>query len=442
MKENQLVTGKISTTLLKFAVPFLCASLLQALYGAADLFVTGQFADSPAVSAVAIGSQVMQTITGIILGISMGCTVSLGQAVGAGDYRHASKTIGCAAVLFGLSALVLTPAMLLLTGPSVSLMQTPKEAWDSARAYIMICGCGIPFIIGYNVVSGIFRGMGDSKTPLLFVAAACVLNVGLDFIFVAGMQMGAGGAALATVMAQAVSFLLALVYMIKKGFGFKFYRSDLRLDPEKAAKIFKVGLPMALQDALVNVSFLIITAIINTMGLTASASVGVVEKIIVFAMLPASAFASAVAAMTAQNMGAGKEERAKGCLNCGIGFALVFGILFCLYAQFLPQTLTSIFSTDPAVILHASEYLQSYSIDCILVCFVFCMNSYLSGQGNSAFPMIHSLIATFLVRIPLSFLLSKSGGGSLYGIGLAAPAASLVSILICFAYFKQKRKVL
>lgn len=441
MNKNQLVNGNISTTLLKFAIPFLCASLLQALYGAADLFVAGQFADSASVSAVAIGSQVMQTITGIVLGIAMGCTVSLGQCVGARDERNAARTIGCSVIVFLILAAVLTPVMLILSNYAVAVMQTPQEAVAETKNYIIICSCGIPFIIGYNVVSGIFRGLGDSKTPLYFIIIACILNICLDFLFVAGLGLGAGGAALATVIAQGISFLCAYTYMLRKGFPFEFQKSDLAYDRIKAKKLFQVGLPLALQDALVNVSFLIITAIINTLGLTASASVGVVEKIIVFAMLPTSAFASAVAAMTAQNIGAKRDDRAKRCLKWGIAFSLVFGTFFCIYSQLFPQTITSIFTADPKVIFQASGYLRSYSIDCILVCFVFCINSYFSGSGNSAFPMLHSLIATFLVRIPVSYGMSKIAGASLYRIGLAAPLASLVSIVICFGYFHYKKKV-
>lgn len=333
--QNTLTEGKLAPALLRFAVPFLISNFLQALYGAVDLFVVGQFSTSASVSAVAIGSQVMQTVTWIILGISMGGTVLIGQKIGEKNEEGAAEAVGCVAVLFGLMALVLTPLMLIAVNGAVALMKTPPEAVSAARSYIFICSCGLPFITGYNGVSGIFRGIGDSRTPVIFIGLACIVNVIGDFLFTGWMGMGAAGAAFATVIAQAVSFLAALAYMYKKGFSFPFGRRHLRLRRKPAAAILKVGFPLALQDALVNVSFLIITTIINTMGLTASAAVGVVEKIISFAMLPPSAIASAVTTVTAQNIGAKKPERAKRALWYGIGFSLIFGIAVCIFVSFL-----------------------------------------------------------------------------------------------------------
>lgn len=440
MKNSNLTEGKIGVSLVHFAFPFLIASFLQAFYGAADLFVVGRYADSAAVSSVAIGSQVMQTITGIILGISMGGTVLIGRSVGEKIERNIRKAIGTLTICFILLAFVLTPVMLLFTKNSVLFMHTPTEAIHDTTRYIFICAAGIPFIVGYNAVSGIYRGMGDSKTPVYFIALACLINLILDFILIGGLQIGAAGAAIATVFAQATSFIVALLYMMKQGFGFKMRWSDFKFDKLCAKYIFKVGVPLALQDALVNISFLIITAIINTMGLVASASVGVVEKTIVFAMLPQSAFASAVAAMSAQNIGAGKNRRAFQVLLYGISFSLVTGIAFCIYSQFSPETITAIFSKDEKVIKMAALFLKSYSIDCILVSFVFCMNAYFSGCGKSIVSMIHSLIATFLIRIPLSYGMSKIAGITLYQMGFAAPTATLSSLIICTGYIIYQRK--
>lgn len=441
-EENQLIEGNISVTILRFAVPFFISSLLQALYGAADLFVVGRYTGADAVSAVSIGSQVMQTLTGIILGISMGGTVLIGRRVGEKNGEATGKAIGTLAILFLALAAVVTPLMLSLTKQAVSLMQTPPEAVSQTEGYILICSLGIPFIIGYNAVSGIFRGLGDSKTPVYFIAVACVINIAFDFYLVGSLNLGAAGAAFATVSAQAVSFLAAVIYMWKKGFSFPFRKAYFRPDSRSAASILKVGCPLALQDALVNCSFLAITAIINTLGIIASASVGVVEKVIVFAFLPVHAFSSAVAAMTAQNMGAGKPDRALSTLRWGITYSLGLGILVCGFSQIFPQAVTGIFTGDRQVIEMAALYLRSYSIDCLLVAFVFCMNAYFSGCGNSVISMVHSLIATFAVRIPLSYGLSRMAGVTLFEMGFAAPAASLVSIVICFGYFirmKQKK---
>lgn len=314
-------------------------------------------------------------------------------------------------------------------------MQTPKAAVVETREYLKYCSLGIPFIVGYNGISGVFRGEGDSKTPMFFVLIACIINISLDFLFVGGLDLGAKGAALATVIAQGTSFIISLIYIYKKGLSFKLSKDNFKLDKDSVTYILKVGSPLALQDALVNVSFLIITAIINTMGLVASASVGIVEKVIIFAMLPPTSFASAVAAMTAQNIGAGKPKRAKKTLLYGIGFSLVFEAIFYIVAQINPEMITSIFTKDQAVISSAADYLMSYSLDCILVCFVFCLNAYFSGCGRSVISFIHSMIATFLVRVPMSYFMSNLKGSSLYDIGFAAPLASFVSIVVCIGYF-------
>lgn len=435
MKSNELTKGKIGKTLVIFAIPFLLASFLQALYGAVDLFVVGKFDTSTEVSAVAIGSQLMQTITGITMGISMGITVLIGHAIGEKKDEKAANAVGSGAILFIILAIVLTPVVFFSIDNLISILHTPAKAVTETRAYLKYCSLGIPFIVGYNGISGIFRGIGDSKTPMFFVLIACIINITLDFVFIGAFDLGAEGAALATVIAQGVSFIISLVYIYKKGLSFKLSRDNFKLDKPSVRYILKVGSPLALQDALVNVSFLIITAIINTMGLVASASVGVVEKIIIFAMLPPTSFASAVSAMTAQNIGAGKPNRAKKTLFYGIGFSLVFEIIFFIIAQINPEMITSIFSNDKAVISSAADYLMSYSIDCILVCFVFCLNAYFSGCGKSVISFIHSMIATFLVRVPMSYFMANLKGSSLYDIGFAAPLASLVSIIICIGYF-------
>lgn len=439
MKELDLTQGRVPKVLLQFAVPFLIANVLQALYGGADLFVVGQYDDAASVAAVAIGSQVMQTITGIILGLTTGTTVLIAIATGARDDRQVASTIGSSIWLFALLGISLTLVMTLCHGAIASLMHTPVEAMRDTKHYILICSIGIPFIMGYNVICGILRGLGDSKTPLYFVGLACVINIVLDFILVGYCGMRAAGAAIATISSQGISFATALWFLYQKGFRFEFSRHDIRLDRILSKKIVTLGTPIALQDALINVSFLLITVIVNQMGVIASASLGVVEKIIVFAMLPPMAISSAVATMTAQNYGAKLISRMNRCLYSGIGMALVFGLSVCIYSQFLPETLTGIFTNDPAVIAVAAEYLRGYSIDCVLVSFVFCINSYFSGQGNSVFPMIHSMIATFLVRIPLSYLFSLIDPSSLFIMGFAPPISTFVSLLICIWYMRYTR---
>lgn len=442
MKELDLTKGSVPKVLMQFAMPYLLANVLQALYGGADLFVVGRFDDAASVAGVAIGSQVMQTVTGIILGLTAGITVLIGIATGARDEKKAAATIGSAVWLFAIIGTALTLLMTVWHDTIATAMHTPPEAMTDTRHYLLICSLGIPFIIGYNVVFGIMRGLGDSRSPLYFVALACVINIVLDFVLVGGCHMRAAGAATATIASQGISFAAALCYLHRKGFRFPFTRRDIRLNGILSKRIIKLGTPIALQDALINISFLIITVIVNRIGVTASAALGVVEKLIVFAMLPPVAISSAVAAMTAQNYGAGLTDRMNRCLKSGIGMALVFGTAFCIYSQFLPETLMSIFTNDAPVIELGAEYLHGYSIDCIIVSFVFCINSYFSGQGNSLFPMVHSLIATFLFRIPLSWIFSHIAPTSLFPMGFAPPLATMVSLAICLWYMKiwQKRQ--
>lgn len=441
MKELDLTQGNVVKVLFQFALPYLLANVLQALYGGADLFVVGQFDDAASVAGVAIGSQVMQTVTGIILGLTTGITVLIGIATGARNYKELVAVIGSSVWLFALIGIVLTFLMVLCHDPITSVMHTPAEAMHDTQAYLLIASLGIPFIIGYNVVCGILRGLGDSRTPLYFVLLACIINIVLDFLLVGAFHLRAAGAALATISSQGISFVTALWFLHRRGFSFPFTRKDIRLNGLLSRRIMVLGAPIALQDALVNISFLIITVIVNQMGVIASAALGVVEKVIVFAMLPPVAISSAVAAMTAQNYGAGLIGRMNRCLYAGIGMALVFGISMCVYSQFFPENWIRIFTEDEAVISMGATYLRGYSIDCILVSFIFCMNSYFGGQGNSWFPMVHSLIATFLFRIPLSWLFSHIDPTSLFWMGFAPPLSTVVSLVIClfYLYWWQKK---
>ena len=322
----------------------------------------------------------------------------------------------------------------------INLVNTPEGAITSTHNYLFICALGLPFIIGYNGLSGVLRGSGDSKRPLYFIIIACIINIVFDIILIKYQNMGASGAAIATISSQGVSFILALLYLKKNHLPFKFSKKYIKIFPIKLKMIFKLGVPIAVQDGLISISFLIITGIINNMGIIASASVGVVEKTIIFAMLAPSSIAASIAVMTAQNIGAKKIQRAKKILLLGIGFSLLITGFFFLFAQFFPEKITAFFSNDKAVIHTAAQYLRSYSIDCILVCFVFSMNSFFSGSGSSLFPMIHSLIATFIIRIPLSYFLSKIPEITLLEIGFAAPIATLFSLIISLVYFRYWNK--
>ena len=439
MEELSLVSGNIKRTLLKFALPFLGASFLQFLYGAADLMIVGRFADAAGISAVSTGSQVMQAITSLVTGLATGGTVLIGQYVGARRREDVRASIGTMFSLFTLIAIVLTLISALCTNAVVALMRVPAEAVIPARQYLFLCSCGILFITGYNMVSAILRGLGDSRRPMYFILIATVVNIAGDLLLVGVFGMGAAGAAIATISAQALSLILSLLVLRRRDFPFDFKRASFRLHRGRCAKLVSLGAPVAVQNVLVTISFLIITAIVNDIGLNESAAVGVVERIITFAMLAPSAFMAALAAMTAQNMGAGRPDRA--------GLSLKYGILFCLLCegamfillQLSPILWMGLFSPDPAVIAHGALYLRTYSFDCITVSFVFCLNGFYSGCGRTGFTMVNNLVSTFAVRVPVVFFVSRIAGATLLHIGIGAPAASAVQIVIQLIYYRSGR---
>lgn len=439
MEELSLVSGNIKRTLLKFALPFLGASFLQFLYGAADLMIVGRFADAAGISAVSTGSQVMQAITSLVTGLATGGTVLIGQYVGARRREDVRASIGTMFSLFTLIAIVLTLISALCTNAVIALMRVPAEAVIPARQYLFLCSCGILFITGYNMVSAILRGLGDSRRPMYFILIATVVNIAGDLLLVGVFGLGAAGAAIATITAQALSLILSLLVLRRRDFPFDFKRASFRLHRGRCAKLVSLGAPVAVQNVLVTISFLIITAIVNAIGLNESAAVGVVERIITFAMLAPSAFMAALAAMTAQNMGAGRPDRA--------GLSLKYGILFCLLCegamfillQLSPILWMGLFSPDPAVIAHGALYLRTYSFDCITVSFVFCLNGFYSGCGRTGFTMVNNLVSTFAVRVPVVFFVSRIAGATLLHIGIGAPAASAVQIVIQLIYYRSGR---
>lgn len=434
-----LTEGPVKATLLRFTLPFVAASLLQFLYGAADLMIVGRFSDAAGMAAVNTGCQVMQTVTGLILGLSTGGTVLIGQYVGARHGEDVSKTIGTMFTFFTALAVLLTAVLTLCTNLVVTLMKVPQEAVLPARQYFFICACGTVFITGYNVVSGMLRGLGDSKRPMLFIAAACGLNILGDLLLVGYFQLGAAGAAIATVTAQGVSLLLSVLVLRSRDFPFDFRARSFRLWPGKTGKVIRLGGPVALQNVLVEVSFLLITASVNHLGLAQSAAVGVTERIISFCMLAPVAFQAAISAMTAQNIGAEQPERARAALQCGLTCSLAFGFVMLALLELFPAQAAGLFTPDQAVIFHGAQYIRSYGLDCVLVCFVFCLNGFFSGCGRTFFTMANCLCATFLVRVPVVMLISQLPGVTMFQLGLAAPAASLLQIAIQLVYLKSER---
>ena len=432
MQQNsQFTEGKIFGPLIRFAIPVLFALCLQSLYGAVDLLVVGRFGTAADVSAVATGSQVMHMVTMIVTSLAMGTTIMLGQAIGSGRQKDAGDIIGSSICFFLGLAVLFTFIMIVFSGTFTSLLHAPKEAFDKTIDYIKICSAGMIFIVAYNVVGSIFRGLGDSKTPLFTVLCACILNIIGDLVFVSVLHMESNGAALATVLAQAFSVVLCLVIIRKRGLPFTFNKENIRFESKIVSRIFKIGFPIALQESLVSISFLVIAAIVNTLGVIASAGVGVAEKICGFIMLVPSAFSQSLSAFVAQNIGAGKPKRARRSMVCGMAASLVAGVFMGYFAFFHGDILAGIFSKETEVILAAADYLKAYAVDTCLVAFLFCYIGYFNGCGKTTTVMLQGIIGAFGVRVPVSFIMSKLPDTTLFKIGLATPASTIVQIVFC-----------
>lgn len=442
--ERDLTSGSVWKNIVYFSLPYLLSYFLQTLYGLADLFIVGQFDSVASTTAVSIGSQVMHMLTVMIVGLAMGTTVNIGRAVGARDSQKASKVVGNTTVLFVGVSVVLAVVLLVLVQPIVRVMSTPAEAVEGTVRYLTICFIGIPFITAYNVIASIFRGLGDSKSPMYFIAVACVANIALDYLFIGALHMGPAGAALGTTLSQTISVAVSLLVILKKKTGISVKREDFRLERVTMGQVLKIGVPIAAQDGFIQVAFIIITIIANRRGLSVAAAVGIVEKIISFLFLVPSSMLSTVSALGAQNMGAGKYERADQILRYAMGIAVGFGLIVSLLIQIIAGPVVGLFTTDATVILLGAQYIRGYIWDCIFAGVHFSFSGYFCAYGKSEISFVHNLIAILCVRIPGVYLTSKIFPDTLFPMGLATATGSLLSVIICMIAFgwlkKQKRK--
>lgn len=437
--KNDLTEGSLLKNIAVFSLPFLLSYFLQTLYGMADLFIVGQFNGATSISGVSIGSQVMHMITVMLVGICMGTIVMIGRYVGSHDDRSVSKVIGNSITLFVILAWLLTTVLLLLVKPIVNIMGTPSEAVSETTTYLAICFVGIPFIVAYNVIASVFRGMGDSRTPMIFIAIACVANIALDYLLIGLFDMRAAGAACATIGAQAISVVISLLAIIRKRM-IAIRRQDLI--PEKAVmlSILRTGVPVSLQDGLIQVSFLIITVIANSRGVEVSAAVGIVEKIISFLFLLPSSMLSTVSAISSQAIGAGKKELARKTLFTCMAIGMLSGLVAAVFLQFVGGGLLGLFTDDRTVINLGFGYLRSYVFDCVVACCHFCFSGFFVASGYSSVSFIQNVASIIAIRVPGAWLASKLFPDTLFPMGLAAPCGGLLQILICVLFFIHLEK--
>ena len=446
--EKNLTTGSVFKNIALFSLPYFLSYLLQTLYGMADLYIIGQFEDVASTTAVSIGSQVMHMLTVMIVGLAMGATVSIGQAIGGGDKKKAAYGIGNTVTLFMAVSIVLTVILVVLVRPITAVMSTPADAVPGTVNYLTICFIGIPFITAYNVISAIFRGMGDSKSPMYFIAVACAANIGLDYLFMGVCHIGPAGAALGTTLSQAISVIVSLAVILKRKMGVSVSKADFKPQRPVMGKILKIGVPVAFQDGLIQIAFIVITIIANHRGLNDSAAVGIVEKVMSFLFLIPSSMLSTVSALGAQNIGANKPKRAVATLRYAAMLAVGFGIVVAVTMQFIAEPVVSLF-TDTSTAEGAEvaqlggQYLRGYVWDCIFAGVHFCFSGYFCAVGKSGISFIHNLSAILLMRIPGVYLTSKMFPTTLFPMGLATASGSLISVIICiiaFTLLTRKRK--
>ncbi len=439
--EKNLTTGSVFKTIVYFALPYLLSYFLQTLYGMADLFIIGQFNGVDSITAVSNGSQVMHMLTVIIVGLAMGVTVTIGHAIGAARQDKASVIVGNTIVLFMSLSIVLTIILTANVGNIVKLIGIPSEAVDGTVKYLIVCFIGIPFITAYNIISAIFRGLGDSKRPMYFIAVACVANIVIDYLLIGVFNMGPVGAALGTTLSQTLSVIISLIAIVKTDVGIKLNKSDFKIDKDTITEIIKIGIPVAVQDGCIQVAFIIITVIANSRGLDEAAAVGIVEKVISALFIVPSSMLATVSALAAQNIGAGKHDRASKTLWYAILITTVYGFIVTLIVELNCDFIVEMFTTDTMVIMFGAQYLSSYIVDSIFAGVHFSFSGYFAACGKSYIGFIHNIAAIALLRVPGSYLASIKFPDTLFPMGMAAPAGSLLSVVICvIAYLILKKR--
>ena len=437
--QNDLTTGSVFRNVVSFSLPYLLSYFLQTLYGMADLFIIGQFEGVASTTAVSIGSQVMHMLTVMLVGLAMGATVSIAQAVGGGDKKCTASAIGNTVTLFMLLSLALTALLLALRGSIVSIMSTPEEAVQGTLAYLTVCFIGIPFITAYNIIASIFRGLGDSKSPMYFIAVACVVNIALDYYFMGTLHLGPAGAALGTTLSQAVSVLVSLAVILKRRL-ISVRRADFRPQRAVMGKLLQIGVPVALQDGFIQVSFMLITIMANQRGLTDAAAVGIVEKIISFLFLVPSSMLSTVSALGAQNIGAGKYDRVDDILRYAIAIGVGFGAVMALLMQFIAPSVVRPFTSDEAVVKAGAAYIRSYIFDCLFAGIQFSFSGYFCAWGRSGLSFLHNTLSILLVRVPGAWLACRFFPQTLVPMGLAPACGSLFSSIVCILLYRWMKR--
>lgn len=434
---KDLTQGSVGKQLLKFSFPFMLSNALQTVYNLVDMVVVGQFVGSVGLSAVSIGGMVIWLLTCLAIGYASGGQIYISQLVGSGNHRELNRTIGTLFTMMAVFSLVITALGISLHGVLLELMNTPAEALSQTSDYVVICSAGMFFVYGYNIVSAILRGMGDSKRPFLFIAIAAIANVILDIILVGPMNMGAGGAALATTLSQALSFVVSMIYLFKNrvSFGFDFALSSFKVDWQKFKSLTYLGLPLAVQSTAINISMLFVSAGINTYGLVFSSVYGIGGKLQSVMFIITNSISTASASMFGQNLGAGKHDRVRQIFWYGSLLCVLFFLVVAVICLLFPQQIFHVFTSDAEVIAEAGTFM----IVQVVMFFGFALMTpgiaLINGIGNGSLSLITAVLDGVIVRIGLCILLSDTAGLGVWGYFWGNALAGFISVIIGDFYY-------
>lgn len=445
---KDLTTGSIARQLLMLTLPFMASNALQVFYSTVDMMIVGRFVGTAGLSAVSQSSQIMNFATMVCLGFSNGGQVLISQALGSGKKKEMNSIIG---TLFSLIMLLGFALSLIILGahvPILSAMNIPPESYSMAKSYLIICGAGLLFTAGYNMVSAVLRGMGDSKRPFLFIGIASFINLTLDILFTGIMGMGVAGAAYATVIGQGVSFIFSLFYLYKHraAFGFNFRKSSFLINGRYARMIISLGTPMAIQSGCINISMLFVNSMINNVGVVASATFGVGGRIDDIVNKISQGIQHAAMPMISQNIGAGRPDRAKKTVYYAWVFSAVMTAASILMYLFFGKELFMLFSDDPEVHKMSGTFIKAIIWIFPALAVMRGSGAFIQGIGNAKLCMVLALLDGVVLRIGLSWLfgiaLEMGFFGFVLGYGLAAYGFAIPSMIYFLSGIWQKRRAL
>lgn len=434
---KDLTKGNEAKLILVFALPMLIGNIFQQLYNTVDGLIVGNTLGKEAMGAVMLSFPIMFLLLSLVMGITMGSTILLSQYYGAKDMDKVKRTIDTAYIFMFFASIIVTIGGLLLSGPILTLIKTPVDIMPQAKAYLDVIFMGMIFMFGYNSISAILRGLGDSKTPLYFIIISTVINIILDYVFILAFHWGVAGAAWATVIAQGISFIFGIYHLNRTHEVLKFNIKSMKFDREIFKMSVKLGIPSGIQQMLFSFGMMALQTIVNGYGTDAVSAFGAASRIDSFATMPIMNFGAAISTFVGQNIGANKLDRVRKGYRCtqiiSASTAIVLGLLITVFGKHMMGW----FNQDSSVIDVGASYLRIVGPFYFVISMMFITNSVLRGAGDAIFPMISSILSLWLIRIPIAYVLSRKLGTD--GIWWAIPAAWSFGFIITSVYYRSEK---